>query len=73
MENKLKFYRNKHSYSQEELAIKLSVSRQTILSIEKGRYNPSLPLALIIAKTFNTSVESIFSLDEKELKDFFNK
>lgn len=66
MKNKVRFFRNKHGYSQEKLGEKLSVSRQTIISIEKGKYNPSLPLALLIAKTFNTTVESIFFLDEKE-------
>ena len=66
MKNKVMEYRTKNGYSQEKLAEKLGVSRQTIISIEKGRYNPSLPLALLIAKTFNTTVESVFSLDEKD-------
>ncbi|KYC58856.1 hypothetical protein B4098_2374 [Heyndrickxia coagulans] len=42
------------------------MSRQTIISIEKGKYNPSLPLALKIAKIFNMKVEDIFTLNEKE-------
>lgn len=68
MKNKVKTFRNKHGYSQEYLAKKLSVSRQTIISIEKGKYNPSLPLALLIAKKFNTKVENIFFLDERDEK-----
>ncbi|MCG8399716.1 helix-turn-helix transcriptional regulator, partial [Bacillus atrophaeus] len=42
--------------------------RQTIISIEKGKYNPSLPLALQIARTFHTQVESIFFLDDESFK-----
>lgn len=66
MKNKVMEYRTINGYSQERLAKKLGVSRQTIISIEKGRYNPSLPLALLMAKTFNTTVENIFSLDHEE-------
>lgn len=50
-------------YSQDKLAELLGVSRQTIISLEKGKYNPSLPLALLIAKTFNTYIEDIFFLE----------
>ncbi len=57
-------FRKKHGYSQDKLAELLNVSRQTIISIEKGKYNPSLPLALNIAKIFNTIVEEIFLLEE---------
>ncbi len=46
--------------SQDQLASLLSVSRQTIISIEKGRYNPSLPLAIKIARCFDTHVEEVF-------------
>lgn len=66
MKNKVRLFRNISGYSQEELAKKLNVSRQTIISIEKGKYNPSLPLGLLIAKTFNTKVENIFFMDEQE-------
>ncbi len=48
--------------TQEELALKAGVTRQTIISIEKGKYTPSLPLALTLAKLFDTTVEEIFSL-----------
>lgn len=53
-----------HGYSQDQLAKKLGVSRQTIISIEKGRYNPSLPLALQVGQMFETPVENIFFLDD---------
>ncbi|MEW9675582.1 helix-turn-helix transcriptional regulator [Lentibacillus sp. L22] len=68
MKNNMTVYRRKFGYSQEGLAEALGVSRQTIISIEKGKYNPSLPLAMIIAKTFQTNVESIFFLEEKDYK-----
>ncbi|MEZ0481582.1 MULTISPECIES: helix-turn-helix transcriptional regulator [Planococcus] len=63
MDNKLKELRETHGYSQDQLAKKLGVSRQTIISIEKGRYNPSLPLALQMGQIFETPVEDIFFLD----------
>lgn len=59
-------HRQKYGYSQDKLAEKLGVSRQTIISIEKGRYNPSLPLALQIGKIFKTPVEAIFILDTEK-------
>lgn len=61
-------YRQKFGYSQEKLAELLGVSRQTIISIEKGKYNPSLPLAMIIAEIFQTNVENIFILEETDYK-----
>lgn len=64
LKNRLLEYRKKHGYSQDKLAEMLNVSRQTIISIEKGKYNPSLPLAISIAKIFKTHVESIFLHDE---------
>jgi len=66
LKNKLPEIRSEFGYSQEKLAKELNVSRQTIISIEKGKYNPSLPLALKIAKIFNMKVEDIFILNEKE-------
>jgi len=53
--------------SQGDLAKVLGVSRQTINSIENGRYLPSLPLALAIARNFDSSVEEIFIPDQEEL------
>ncbi len=51
--------------TQQELAKKVSVSRQTIIAIEKGKFNPSMRLALLIARVFNVNVEEIFFLEEK--------
>ncbi|MCA1318308.1 helix-turn-helix transcriptional regulator [Bacillus tianshenii] len=68
MLNNVTKYRNKLGYSQDRLAEKLGVSRQTIISIEKGKYNPSLPLALIIARLFEAKVEDIFILEKEDLK-----
>jgi putative transcriptional regulator len=53
--------------SQGDLGAALGVSRQTINSIENGRYLPSLPLALAIARNFDSTVEEIFVPDEEEL------
>jgi putative transcriptional regulator len=53
-------------WSQGELATELGVSRQTVNSIENGRYLPSLPLALSIARTFESTVEDIFMVDEED-------
>ena len=50
--------------SQAELALHMGVSRQTINAIETGKYTPSLPLALLIARFFRMSVEEVFQLDE---------
>ena len=66
MKNKVPEYRKKYGYSQDRLAEKLRVSRQTIISIEKGKYNPSLPLAMIMAQLFETNVESLFLLEEED-------
>ncbi|MDM5187546.1 helix-turn-helix transcriptional regulator [Bacillus sp. DX4.1] len=65
MENKLVEYRKKYGFSQEKLAENLGVSRQTIISIEKGKYDPSLPLAFEIAKIFHTTIENVFLYEGK--------
>ncbi|MFC0469113.1 helix-turn-helix transcriptional regulator [Halalkalibacter kiskunsagensis] len=64
MKNVLKEVRKKHNFSQEQLAQLLNVSRQTIISIEKDRYNPSLELAFSIARIFNCKIEDIFIHEE---------
>ena len=64
MKNQLRDLRLKKEWSQGDLADKLGVSRQTINAIETERYDPSLPLALKIARLFKQPVEAIFS-DEK--------
>lgn len=66
MKNHLEEIRKNKKMSQEELADILGVSRQTISSLENGRYNPSLQLAFKIARFFNMSIEKVFS-DEKEM------
>ncbi|WP_026701999.1 helix-turn-helix transcriptional regulator [Salibacterium aidingense] len=68
MKNKMQEHRKTRGFSQEKLAQTLGVSRQTIISIEKGRYKPSLPLAMIIAEIFDTRVEDIFILEEEDYK-----
>ncbi|MFC1649897.1 helix-turn-helix transcriptional regulator [Patescibacteria group bacterium] len=60
MTNRLKVLRAENDMTQEQLAEKLGVTRQTIISIESGRYTPSLPLAMKIGQLFDKSVEEIF-------------
>ena len=64
MENNVYELRKKLKLTQEELAKRLGVTRQTIISIEQGKYIASLPLALKMGKVFNVPVEQIFSLEE---------
>ena len=60
MENKLKELRTQRSWSQGDLAKKLDVSRQTVNSLERGKYDPSLPLAFKIAAIFGLAIEDVF-------------
>ena len=60
MDNKVEMLRKQNGISQEEFAKAMRVSRQTISSIENGKYNPSLELAFMIAKYFEMSIEEIF-------------
>lgn len=64
MKNKLEEIRKKFNYTQEEIADKLGVSRQTINSLENGKYNPSIQLAFRLAKFFDMSIESLFIFEE---------
>lgn len=66
MTNRLSILRAEHQLSQKELGDLLKVSRQTIISIEKGKYNPSLELAYKIARIFNCLIEDIFIYEEDE-------
>lgn len=66
MKNRLEEIRKKKEINQEELAAKLEVSRQTIGSLENGRYNPSITLAFKIARYFDMSIEEIFIYEEEE-------
>ena len=60
MKNRLKVLRAERDWSQQDLADRLGVSRQTVNAIETGRYDPSLPLAFQIAAVFGQSIEQIF-------------
>ncbi len=64
MKNELKVFRAKHDLTQQDLAEKVGVTRQTIISIEKGRYEPSLSLAFKLANYFEVKIEEIFSFEE---------
>ncbi len=66
MKNEVYKYRKSMKLTQEDLAKKVGVTRQTIISIEQGKYIASLPLALKIAKEFGVPVESIFMIEEGE-------
>lgn len=65
MKNRLEEIRKKHGMNQEELADALEVSRQTIGSLENGRYNPSIIFAFKIARYFGMSIEEIFLYEEE--------
>lgn len=64
MKNNLEKLRKERGVKQEELAASLGVSRQTIISLEKGRYNPSILLAFKIARYFDRRIEDIFIYEE---------
>ena len=66
MKNRLEELRKQRGIKQEELANALKVSRQTIGSLENGRYNPSILLAFKIARYFNMTIEEIFIYEEEE-------
>ncbi|UAB78564.1 helix-turn-helix transcriptional regulator [Erythrobacter sp. SCSIO 43205] len=63
MKNRLKVLRAERDWSQADLADRLGVSRQSVNAIEKGRYDPSLPLAFAIADVFGLAIEEIFERD----------
>lgn len=67
MKNRLEGLRKQRGIRQEELAAALEVSRQTIGSLENGRYNPSILLAFKIARYFNVSIEEIFIYEEESI------
>ncbi len=66
LKTNIKEYREKALIKQNELAQLVGVRRETIVHLENGRYNPSLKLAMDIAKVFNTSVESLFEFVDEE-------
>jgi putative transcriptional regulator len=64
VKNRLRVLRAELDWSQADLAERLGVSRQTVNAIETGKYDPSLPLAFSLARTFNRSIEEIFDSEE---------
>lgn len=64
MNNRLKVLRAERNWSQQDLADRLGVSRQSVNAIEKGRYDPSLPLAFTISDVFGLPIEAIFMREE---------
>ena len=66
MKNKIEEIRKMRGIRQEEFAKSMGVSRQTISSLENGRYNPSIFLAYKIARFFNMTIEDVFIFDEEE-------
>ena len=66
MKNRLKVLRAERDWSQAELAERLGVSRQTINAIERGRYDPSLPLAFKMARLFERPIEALFDPDAEQ-------
>ena len=67
MKNKIEAIRKERGIRQEEFAKCMGVSRQTISSLENGRYNPSILLAYKIAKYFGMTIEDVFIFEEEEL------
>jgi len=65
MKTRIKEYRARYNMTQEELARKVGVRRETIVFLEKGKYNPSLKLAYRIAKVFDATIEDIFLFDDE--------
>jgi len=66
MKNRLKVYRAMHDLTQEALAEKLGVTRQTIVSLENGKYDPSIHLAFKAARFFGVRIEDLFIVDEQK-------
>ncbi|EDU38688.1 helix-turn-helix transcriptional regulator [Clostridium sporogenes] len=64
MKNRIKEFRKRLGYRQEDLAIKMNVTRQTINAIENNKYNPTLELAMKLARFLETSVEELFLIDD---------
>jgi len=66
MKNRLRVLRAEQNWSQAELGMRVGVSRQAINAIETGKYDPSLPLAMKVARLFGKTVEEVFSLEDGE-------
>ncbi|MBH0312325.1 helix-turn-helix transcriptional regulator [Alcaligenes faecalis] len=63
MKNNINYYRKKLNFTQEDVAKKLNVTRQTINAIENNKYNPSLELAIKLSRLLKVAVEELFTLD----------
>ena len=70
MKNKIKVFRAMNDLTQEDLARQVGVTRQTILAIEKGKYDPSLELAFRISNRFGVHIEEIFTYDSSIMENF---
>jgi putative transcriptional regulator len=68
VQTKLKVYRAMHNLTQEDLAEAIGVTRQTVIAMEKGKYNPSLHLAFKIARYFKVKIEDVFFYDQNDKK-----
>jgi putative transcriptional regulator len=68
VKNSVRTRRTDAELSQSELAVRMGVSRQTINSLENGRYLPSLPLAINLARFFGTTVEQLFELEREKTR-----
>ena len=68
MQTKLKVYRAMHNITQEDLANAIGITRQTVIAMEKGKYNPSLALAFKIARYFKVKIEDVFVYDQNNKK-----
>ncbi|MCF6097269.1 helix-turn-helix transcriptional regulator [Thermovorax subterraneus] len=64
IKNKIKVFRAMHDMTQEDLAKKLGITRQTVIALEKGKYYPSLELAFKIARVFGVGIEDVFIYEE---------
>ncbi len=69
MRNRLEDMRSRCGWTQQELAERVEVSRQTIISLERGRYNPSILLAFRLARLFDTQIEDLFLYSPEEDRD----
>ncbi len=66
MKNRLEELRSRNGWTQQELADRVEVSRQTIISLESGRYNPSILLAFRLARLFQMQIEDLFLYSDEE-------
>lgn len=67
MKTRIKEFRARHDLTQEQLAIKAGVRRETIVFLEKGKYNPSLKLAYKIAKVLESTIEELFIMEDSDI------